>query len=64
MRAALTASLRELGPYATIGLLVPGGSVIALSMWAARHGGPASVRRVLLVAAAAGAALLTQGTAL
>jgi hypothetical protein len=30
-------SLRALGPYAAIELLLPGGSLIALSLWAFRH---------------------------
>jgi hypothetical protein len=33
----LTAALRELGPYAAIGLLLPGGSVLLASLWAFRH---------------------------
>lgn len=33
----LTAALRELGPYAAIGLLLPGGSVLLASSWAFRH---------------------------
>jgi hypothetical protein len=36
-KTRLASSLRELGPYAAIVLLVPGGSLIALSMWAARN---------------------------
>jgi hypothetical protein len=46
----LTSSLRVLGPYAAIVLLVPGGSLIALSMWVARNRAPiaAHARRLLL----------------
>ncbi len=33
------AGLREIGPYAAAGLLLPGGSVIALLMWLHRHRG-------------------------
>jgi hypothetical protein len=33
----LVSPLRELGPYTAIELLVPGGSLIALSLWALRH---------------------------
>jgi len=33
----LASWLRALGPYAAIELLVPGGSLIVLSMWAIRH---------------------------
>jgi hypothetical protein len=35
--AALWASNRELGVYAAIALLIPGGSLIALCAWALRH---------------------------
>lgn len=30
-------TLREIGPYAAIVLLVPGGTLIALSLWAVRR---------------------------
>jgi hypothetical protein len=33
----LAAPVRGLGPYAAIELLLPGGSLIALSLWAIRH---------------------------
>jgi hypothetical protein len=33
----LAAPLRELGPYTAIELLLPGGSLIALSLWTFRH---------------------------
>jgi hypothetical protein len=33
----VASSLRALGPYAAIELLLPGGSLIALSLWAFRH---------------------------
>jgi hypothetical protein len=33
----LASPLRELGPYTAIELLLPGGSLIALSLWAFRH---------------------------
>ena len=36
-KTRLAGSLRELGPYAAIVLLLPGGSLIALSMWAVRN---------------------------
>jgi hypothetical protein len=29
--------LRELGPYAALGLVLPGGSVVVASLWAFRH---------------------------
>ena len=31
--SALTTSWRELGPYAAIALLLPGGSLIVVSLW-------------------------------
>ena len=33
----LAGGLRALGPYAAIELLLPGGSLIALALWAFRH---------------------------
>jgi hypothetical protein len=33
----LTGALRAIGPYAAIELLVPGGTLIALSLWAFRN---------------------------
>ena len=33
----LVVSIRQLGPYAAIELALPGGSLIALALWAARH---------------------------
>jgi hypothetical protein len=36
-RSRLTAALRELGPYAAIGLVLPGGTVLLASLWAFRH---------------------------
>jgi len=35
--AHLAGPMRELGPYAAVALIVPGGSLIALSLWAFRH---------------------------
>jgi hypothetical protein len=35
----LTILLRALGPYAAIELLLPGGSLIAISLWIFRHRG-------------------------
>jgi len=43
-------SLRELGPYALIALTVPGGTLIALALWALERRAPrmmAPVRRAL-----------------
>ena len=52
--ADLAASLRELGPYAAMGLLVPGGSLIALCVWLLRHRTWTAIhgRRILIMAAA------------
>jgi hypothetical protein len=36
-KTRLGSSLRKLGPYAAIELLLPGGSLIALSLWAIRN---------------------------
>jgi hypothetical protein len=36
---AIVAKLKGLAPYAAIGLLLPGGSVIALLMWLYRRHG-------------------------
>jgi hypothetical protein len=33
----LASALRALGPYAAIELLLPGGSLIALTVWVIRH---------------------------
>ena len=33
----LVGSMRDLAPYAALGLALPGGSLIALALWAARH---------------------------
>jgi len=35
--AGLAGSIRENGIYAVIALVVPGGSLIALALWALRH---------------------------
>jgi hypothetical protein len=57
--AAISGSMRELGPYAAIGLIVPGGSLIALGMWAFRHRSwiAKHLSRVLVLVAAMAAAL-------
>ncbi|HEY0340128.1 MAG TPA: hypothetical protein VGC34_04925 [Steroidobacteraceae bacterium] len=49
-KARLAGSLRALGPYAAIELLLPGGSLIALSVWAVRNRSSiaARARRVLV----------------
>jgi len=52
-------SLRELVPYVAM-LLLPGGSVLALTLWVVRHRGgfSAPVLRVLVVIATLSAALI------
>jgi hypothetical protein len=37
--AAVVAKLKSLAPYVVIGLIVPGGSIIALLMWLYRRHG-------------------------
>ena len=56
----IAATLRELGPYAAIGLVVPGGSLIALAMWAYRHRAQTArhLSRVLVIVLALAAALV------
>ena len=53
-------SLRGIGPYAAIELIVPGGTLIALALWAYRHRATVQprVRRVLLAVGLLGAGLL------
>jgi hypothetical protein len=45
----LVSSIRQLGPYAALELALPGGSLIALALWTARHHPMAAVywRRTL-----------------
>jgi len=52
--------MRELGPYAAIAVVVPGGSLIALSVWAVRRRAWArnDVRRVLVMMAAVAVAVV------
>lgn len=47
----LVGAMRELGPYAAIGLILPGGSLIAFSLWAFRRRSwfAAHVRRALAI---------------
>jgi hypothetical protein len=53
-------TVRELGPYAALALILPGGSLIALAAWLWRRRTPAmaSVGRGLIVVAAFAAALI------
>lgn len=58
--AGLLATLRELGPYTALALILPGGSLIALAAWAFRHRTPitASVGRLFIIGAAFAVALV------
>jgi hypothetical protein len=51
----LVGSIRRLGPYAALELALPGGSLIALALWTARHHPMATVywRRALMIAVVA-----------
>jgi hypothetical protein len=58
--AVLAGSIRGLGPYAAIELILPGGSLIALSVWALRDRPWATteLRRVLVTVALVAVALI------
>ena len=59
----LANTLRELGPYTAIALILPGGSLIALAAWSFRHRprGAAPLGRLFVVLAAFGIALVLPG---
>jgi len=59
----LTTTVRELGPYAAIALILPGGSLIALGLWTVQHRAriAASLPRLLVIVAALGVALIMPG---
>ena len=59
----LTLELRELGPYAALGLVLPGGSVILASLWAFRHRRwfLAYAHRTLIIVLAVGAGVVVRG---
>jgi phosphoglycerol transferase MdoB-like AlkP superfamily enzyme len=63
MMNRLGRSLRELGPYTAIALVLPGGSLIALAAWSFRHRPlvAAHLSRWLVVLAAFGVALILPG---
>ena len=58
-----SAALRALGAYAAVALIVPGGSLIAFTLWASRHSGWLTARtwRALLAVAALGTGLIFPG---
>jgi len=53
----LVGSMRELAPYAALEVALPGGSLIALALWAARHHPMSTLRwrrvRALMIVVAA-----------
>lgn len=59
----LANTLRALGPYAAIALILPGGSLIALGLWTLRDRSriAASLPRMLVIVAALGVALIVPG---
>jgi len=58
-------TVRELGPYTALALILPGGSLIALAAWAFRRRTPvvASVGRLFIIVTAFAAALILPVTA-
>lgn len=62
----LTAALRELGPYAAIGLVLPGGTLLLASLWAFRHRRwfVAHARRTLVIVLALGASVIVPSSTL
>jgi hypothetical protein len=59
----LANTIRELGPYAAIVLILPGGSLIALAAWIFQRRAmvAAPLRRLLVVVAAMAGALIVPG---
>jgi hypothetical protein len=59
----LTTALRELGPYAAIGLVLPGGTLLLGSLWAFRHRRwlVAHARLMLAIVLALGASVMLPG---
>jgi hypothetical protein len=59
----LSATVRALGPYAAIALILPGGSLIVLGLWTVQHRAriAASLPRLLVIVAALGVALILPG---
>lgn len=59
----LTHTIRELGPYVAIALVLPGGSLIALAAWLFQRRAmvAAPLRRLLVVVAAMAGALILPG---
>jgi hypothetical protein len=61
--ALLSGSMRKLGAYAAVALLVPGGSIIAFMMWASQHRGWFTPRacRAVFTLLALGTGLIVPG---
>jgi len=61
--ARLSGSMRKLGAYAAVALLVPGGSIIAFVMWASQHRGWFTPRawRAVFTLLALGTGLIVPG---
>ena len=59
----LSGSLRKLGAYAAVALIVPGGSLIAFTLWAFGHRGWLTTRtwRALVAVVALGTGLIVPG---
>jgi hypothetical protein len=59
----LANAMRELGPYAAIALVLPGGSLIALAAWIFQRRAmvAAPLRRLLVIVAAMAGALILPG---
>ena len=63
-RSRLANSFRELGPYAAIALILPGGSLIALALLSRRHGAGFTswLGRGLVLVSVLGASLILPGS--
>jgi hypothetical protein len=55
--------MRKLGAYAAVALIVPGGSLIAFTLWASQHRGWLTARtwRAVVAVAALGTGLIFPG---
>ena len=62
-RTELSASMRKLGAYAAVALIVPGGSLIAFALWASQQRGWLTARtwRAVFALAALGTGLFLPG---
>jgi hypothetical protein len=62
--ADLPGPMRDLGPYAVVALIIPGGCLIAFALWAFRHRAwlTARIRRALSAVATLGTSLSFPGS--